>query len=213
MPQMGVMIDRAGVARPVFGVASSVTAGDPVAAGVMASSCSAQLCLFKTRSEIVWAGGQTKAPSGPAIFSINGASAIVYFSKGREWARWEDGKLTRLDLKIAGQILSVLALAGGMRIAVIRNGAASVVDENGAVLDSIPGATVLLTAEGVIYVDQDSLVLRRADWSELRWPLAGIEGFSIMGDGYVQVRAAGGSYALRVVAGREQLFALPEVAP
>ena len=213
-PQLGVMIDRANVARAVFGVAGSVTAGDPMVTGVMSSACSAQLCLFKTRSAIEWAGGQTEAPPGPAIFSINGTSALVYFSKNRELARWENGKLTRLELKVAGDILSVLAMADGtMQFAARRDGAISVVDENDAVLGSIPGMPVLLMAEGAIYADQDALVLRRPDATELRWALSGIAGFSMMGDGYVQIRAASGSYALRVVSGREQLFALPEVTP
>ena len=37
--------------------------------------------------------------------------------------------------------------------------------------------------------------------------------FSSLGAGYVQIRAEGSTYALRVDAGHEQLFVLPEPAP
>ena len=210
-PRLGTMVDRNGAARPVFGVAGSVTAGGPLATAVISSACSSQLCLFKTRSSIVSAAGATQAPSGPALFALNGTSAYVYFPASAQLAQWASGKLTTLDFNVAGEILSLLALSDGtLQFAVLQNGAVSIVDQNDQVLGTLPGAPVMLIAGGAVYAASDSLVLRRSDASELRWPLEGIQGFSAMGDGYVQIRTASGSYALRIDPGREQLFMLPE---
>lgn len=212
--ELGVMVDRTGAARPVFGVASSVTTGNALALSVISSACSSQLCLFKTRSSIVWTGGETKAPPGPAWFALNGISAYVYFPQSRQLAEWRNGSLTALDLNVAGEILSLLAAPDGTpQFAVLQSGAVSIVDQNDQVLGSIPGTgPVMLMANGVVYAASDALVLRRSDGSELRWPLPTIQEISAMGDRYVQIRTAGASYALRVDPGREQVFMLPETA-
>jgi len=211
-PQLGVMVDRSGAARPVFGVASSVTTGPPLAAAVISSACSSQLCLFKTQSSIFWVGGGIPAPSGPALFALNGTSAYVYFPRSAQLAQWQSGKLTMLDSNVTGEILSLLALADGtLQFAVLRNGAVSIVDQSDQVLGTIPGTPAMLISNGAVYATSGSLVLRLSDASELRWPLSGIQEFSAMGSGYVQIRTASGSYALRVDPGREQLFMLPEI--
>jgi hypothetical protein len=218
-PQLGVMVDRSGAARPVFGVAGSATTGPPLAAAVISSACSSQLCLFKTESSLlvwtggVWNGGAIAAPRGPALFALNGASAYVYFPRSAQLAQWQSGKLTMLDSNVAGEILSLLATAGGtLQFAVLRNGAVSIVDQNDQGLGTIPGTPAMLIPNGAVYAASGALVLCLNDASELRWPLAGIQEFSAMGDGYVQIRTDSGSYALRVDPGREQLFMLPEIA-
>lgn len=87
-----------------------------------------------------------------------------------------------------------------------------VVASEGTILDSLPPqATAVLLLPGMkMYATADSLVLRKSDGSELSFPAPGIVSLSAMGDGYVEARSASGIYALRVVAGSERLFALPQ---
>jgi hypothetical protein len=98
-PQLGLMLDANGALRPVYGTAASATLGDPVLTGVLSFGCSAQMCLFKTETAIV-ASDRTSAaaPTGTAIFSIDGASAYIYFPDTQQWAHWRDGHLERIDL-------------------------------------------------------------------------------------------------------------------
>jgi hypothetical protein len=153
------------------------------------------------------------APSGPALFALNGTSAYIYFSKTRQLAQWRSGQLTPIETTVTGEVLSIAFRQGVLEFAVLRDGGIWIVDQDNQTLGSIPGTgPVMLIADGFIYAASDSLTLRRDDGSELHWPLAGIQGFSAMGDGYVQVRAGNASYALRTDRQREQLFMLPEIA-
>lgn len=213
-PQLGVMIDRQGVARPVTGVASSVTAGDPLAQMVTSSACSGELCLFKTRASLVIGETRLPAPSGPALFALNETLAYVYFSKNRQLARWSNGSLTQIETPVTGEVLSIAMVQGALQFAVLRDGGIWIVDQDNQTLGSIPGSgPAMLIADGFLYAAEDFAILRRNEGSELRWPLAGIQGFSALGDGYVQIRTNTASYALRVDKFREQLFMLPEIAP
>ena len=76
-PQLGVMLAADHSARPVYGVTSSVTIGDPAATGVLSIGCSKLLCLMKTDSSILSPTGVAAAPSGPALFSFDGNSALI----------------------------------------------------------------------------------------------------------------------------------------
>jgi hypothetical protein len=98
-PQLGLMLDADGAVRPVYGAAASATLGDPVLTGVLSFGCSTQLCLFKTASAIIASDGTSAAaPVGTAIFTMQGASAYVYFPDSRQWARWQHGQLEWIDL-------------------------------------------------------------------------------------------------------------------
>ena len=94
-------------------------------------------------------------------------------------------------------------------------GAIRIVDGTNTVIDSLPGmaAYVTLLANGVLYATREGLVLRRADATEITFPLAGAASFTAMSPDYVELRSGGATYALRVTPGREQLFELPEPQP
>ncbi|MEO5925314.1 MAG: hypothetical protein ABIR70_15945 [Bryobacteraceae bacterium] len=83
-----------------------------------------------------------------------------------------------------------------------------------AVLDPLPNTAgaVLRLAHAAVFANDNELVLRRADASEVRFPLAGVTAFRMMSADWVQVITASGSYALRVEPNREALFALPGTA-
>ena len=98
-PQLGLMLDANGAARPVYGAAASATLGDPVLTGVLSFGCSARLCLMKTDTAIIASDGTSAAaPTGTALFTVQGASAYIYFPDTPAWARWRDGQLEWIDL-------------------------------------------------------------------------------------------------------------------
>jgi hypothetical protein len=219
-PAMGLMIDRSGYARPVSGVSGSVTLGDAVATGVLASACSDSFCVLKTWTGLIVQGVETKAPPGPALLAIDGQSVLLYFPRLGQLARWQAGDLQPVPLNVTGNIAALRSTAGVGQFAVQRNGATWIVDSNDRVLDSLPAASgpLLLPAAGAIYTDGDDVVLRRGDGSELRFPVPGVQSFSAMSwsssaANYVEIRSPLASYALRIDFGHERIFQLPEPLP
>jgi len=219
-PQMGVMVDGFGRARPVFGVSASVTVGDPVGTGVVGSACSDSLCVLKTFGSIVANGVQTPSPPGTALVAIDGQTALLFFPRLQTLVRWQAGQIQPLALNVTGNIVALRSTAGVAQFAVQRDGATWIVDAAGQAIDCLPSASgpLLLPATGAIYTDGDDVVLRRSDGSELRFPVPGVESFSAMSfsttaANYVQIRATRSSYALRIDWGRERIFQLPEPLP
>jgi hypothetical protein len=97
-PQLGLMLDADGAVRPVYGAAASATLGDPVLSGVLSFGCSALLCLMKTDTAIIASDGTSAAaPTGTALFTVQGASAYIYFPGTEHWARWRNGQLEWID--------------------------------------------------------------------------------------------------------------------
>jgi hypothetical protein len=97
-----------------------------------------------------------------------------------------------------------------VEFAVRRESGIWIINADGSVVDALPpsaGAVVLID-RGVVYATRDGIVIR-----EVRIPLSGVTEFSRMSLGYLQVRAAGVDYALRIEPGRETLFQLPGVQP
>jgi len=162
--------------------------------------------LAKTDSAILSPTGEIDAPPGPAIFSVNGDDALVFFPEPRTFARWHDDVLEPLDWKVDGEVVSVRAT----EIAVRREGSIWMVRPDGAVVDSVPDASgpVLLLPKGVIFATKDEIVLRRGD-SEVRFELADAHSITAMGPHYAVIHAGDAVYALRTEPGRENLYLLP----
>lgn len=207
-PQLGKMLDANGAVRTVYGIAASVTLGDTEIAGIVSSGCSKTFCLAKTGSSVVSSAGTAQAPAGPALFAFEGDRAWVWFTVSRQLAQWQNGALSMIDSDIDGEVLSIRASAGSVELAVHRSSGDWIVKQDGSVVDSLPLAagSVMLIPGGVVYATRDEIVIR-----DLEIPLRGVTGFSRMSDGYLQVRAGGVDYALRVEKGRETLFQLPGV--
>ena len=194
-PSVGWMLDSAGTVRPVFGVAASVTLGDPVATDVVSMACSQGRCVTRKH---------------PAIFAFGEDSVYVYSSG--HLVRWRGGDFESLDLNVSGEILSMRVVDGVLEFAVRRDEGTWIVRDGNIAAGAIPDATgaVMLLDLGVLFAAGDETVLRRADGTEVRFPIHA-DSFTAMGDGYVQIRAGGSDYGLRIAQGREKLFLLPEI--
>jgi hypothetical protein len=212
-PGLGLMLDQNGEARPVLGVAGSVTLGDPIANDVQAVACSKRLCLLKTDASIVSSSGESAdAPPGPALI----APPFIYFERTRQLARWSDGQLEPIDFAADGQILSLrTADDGAIELAVAHDDSVRIVRGDGAVVDSLPRAAgpVMLVKRGVIFANPDEVILRRADGTESRFDIADAESFFPLGEGYAGVRAGNSTWAIRIERGKEQAFLLPGAVP
>ena len=208
-PGLGLMVDRDGSARPVYGIAGSATLGDAVATGALASACTRRLCLIKTESSVIGSSGETAdAPAGPALV----APPFIYFERSRQLARWHDGQIEPIDFAVDGRVLSLrVADDGAIELAVARDDGVWLVHGDGTVIDSLPAGPLILVKRGVIFANSDSVVLLRADGTEVRFEIAGAENFFALGDGYVGVRTADATWAVRIETGRA--FLLPEAAP
>jgi hypothetical protein len=147
----------------------------------------------------------------PALFALDGPTAWGYFPQSKQLARWRDGAWEYLNFTPDGEVLSIRSLGRVPEFAVRRDGGIQIVRED-AVIDSLPNAAgaVMLLEDGVVFATADRVILRRADGTELNFDLQGAEAFFRMGEDYVQVRAAGTDYALRIERGHEQVFLLPQ---
>lgn len=208
-PSLGKMLDTNGAVRTVYGIAASVTLGDAEITAVLSQACSKKFCLAKTGTSIVSASGSVDAPAGPALFAFSGDAAFLWFVESRQLAQWQSGAMTPIDSSVDGEVLSIRASAGSVEFAVRRRTGIWIVKPDGSVLDSLPLASgpVMLIPGGAIYATRDEIVIRG-----LRIPLGRVTAFSQMAPGYLQVRAGGVDYALRIDEGREALFQLPGVA-
>ncbi len=209
-PWLGNMLDANGAVRTVYGIAASVSLGDPEITGVISSACSKTFCLAKTEMGIISAAGFASAPPGPALFAIDGDYAFVWFSNSRQLARWQSGALTQIDSIVEGEVLSIRARSGSVEFAVRRASGVWIVSANGGVIDSLPPSAGPLTfiTDGVVYSTRDEIVIR-----DMRFPLKHVTALSRMSDGYLQVRAGGLDYGVRLDKGREKVFQLPGVEP
>jgi hypothetical protein len=229
-PQLGKMLDANGAVRMVYGIASSVALGDAEADGVLSSGCSNTLCLAKTDSGIVSALGVVPAPRGRALFAFDGAVAWIWFPESRQLARWGGGVLemaaqTAPDSRgsissvvesieprppgaVSGEVLSIGVSAGSVQFAVRRANGIWIVNQDGSVAGALPSdaGAVMLIPGGAVYATRTGIAIH-----DLEIPLEGVTAFSCMSASYLEVRAGGLNYALRIDPGRETLFQLPGV--
>ncbi|HLH37622.1 MAG TPA: hypothetical protein VKX39_00625 [Bryobacteraceae bacterium] len=212
-PRIGMMLDRGGVVRIVVGLPGSSSVGDPVLNGVVSFGCAA-FCLEKTDSSLIAPGAVITAPAGGALFAFDSAGAFVYFSGAKQLARWQGGQLAPVDFEAPGEVISMRSVDGAAQFAVRIGGEVLIERQDGAVLGALPRATRLVTLldNGVLFSTAKEIILRRADSSEMSFAVFGASAFFEMSPNYVEIRAAGGLFALRITPGKEQVFQLPEPA-
>jgi hypothetical protein len=221
-PQLGLMLDRGGAARPIYGVAGSVTCGDAVATGATGVGCSARACLVKTDSAVVRvmrsANSFIEAPGGPAVLALDGDTAFVYFSELKRLLRWSNGQLAAVDLPVPDVVATAAIVSLRVRKSVLEfavtqdDGKTWIVRSDGSFVDFVTDGRgpVLLLQHGVLFATADGLVLRRSDGSELRFDVAGVVSLFEVGEGYVEALTASAAYGIKIDSGREQMFLLPE---
>jgi hypothetical protein len=83
-----------------------------------------------------------------------------------------------------------------------------IVNQDGGLAGSLPrvAGPVMLIPGGVVYATRGEIVI-----GNVRLALDGVTSFSWMSESYLQVRAGGIDYSLRIDPGRETLFQLPGV--
>jgi hypothetical protein len=211
VPAIGALVDPSGALRPVEGVAGSFLLGPATMSGVLSAACSERLCLAKTDSKILSATGEADGPPGPVIFGIGGSAAIVFFPQTRTFVRWQNDSLDPLDWAVDGEVLSIRLRGPDGEIALRRDGNVWIVRPDGAVVDWIAATTgpVLLLADGVLLATGNEIILRRPDWSEVRFELTGAVSITAMGPRYAAIHTGDAAYVLRTESGRESLFLLP----
>jgi hypothetical protein len=211
-PALGQMLDGQNSLRPVYGAGGSFQVEHPTAEGVLSSACAGMLCIAKTESSLLSGGTVTPAPAGHASIAVDTTGATIYFPSIQQFARWQNGSLTMLSWSVYGTVLSIGSGASGLMIAVERSGIVWIVAPDGSILDALPegSGAVLPIPTGVVYATSSALILRKPDGSELNFPASGVTALFALGDGYVEASAGGILYALRTIAGREQLFQLPQ---
>jgi hypothetical protein len=225
-PDLGLMIDRQGLLRPVAGVSGSFLVGAPQAVGALSFACSQALCVAKLKDSIVANGSSLAAPKGDAVIAADESGATIYFRESGQFERWQNGALTPLDWVVAGEILSIGSGTSGPTLAVLRNGSVWIVSTAGAVLDSLPSSTQAVLLEmgtdggatggasggATVYATASDVVLRRADGSEIHFAATGVSQLFAMSDGWVEARGKNALFALRTDSGHESLYWLPQPA-
>ncbi len=211
-PQIGVMLDVNGRARPVTGAPAAAVIGTPWFDGAVISlACSAQGCVAKTESALFTpAGVVVDAPPGAAIIALDATSpgaAYVYFVSSGRLASWTGSRLVPMDFAPEGDVLSLRAVGGGFEYAVEREGEVWIGGKNLGAANSV----MLLDRGGVLLASDRQVRLLRSDGTELDFAMTGVGGFLRMSDQYVQVLTDAGMWVLDIESGHEQLFLLPGV--
>jgi hypothetical protein len=212
-PQIGIMLDVNGRARPVSGALAAAVVGTPWFDGAVISlACSAEGCVAKTESALFTpAGVVVDAPPGAAIIALDATSpgaAYVYFVESGKLARWTGSQLVPMDFAPGGDVLALRAVAGGFEYAVERDGEIWIGGKSLGVANSV----LLLNGGGALLASDGQVRLLRSDGSELDFAVGTgsfVGGFIRMSDQYVQVITDAGMWALDIGPGQEQICLLP----
>jgi hypothetical protein len=216
-PQLGVMLDLNGRARPVSGAPAAAAVGTPWFDGAVISlACSAEGCVAKTESALFTpAGVVVDAPPGAAIIALDPTSpgaAYVYFVESGRLARWTGSQLVPMDFAPGGDVVALRAVAGGFEYAAERDGEIWI----GGKSLGAANCVLLLEGRGALLASGDQVRLLRSDGTELDFAVTGggsfVGGFVRMSDRYVQVITDAGMWALDIEPGHEQIFLLPGVS-
>ena len=218
-PLFGTMLGARGTVRPLYGIAGGLIPGEPIAKRVFSMACSSRECLMKTGAAILSATGSVSAPSGEALFGLDGDSALIYFPEGRTLERWHDDRLAPVAWISRGEVLSIRVVSGGAFEAALRRGERVWIErfsrdgERLGLTGFLPPATsaVMLLDRGVLFALRSALMLERPDGTAMRFDVSGARSIFPIGDGMVEVVAPGARYALRVEPGRERMIVLPSL--
>ena len=230
-PQLGWVRDENSGLRPVTGIAANFIVGDSVTDGVISSAFSGSFGIVKTDASlsVLDRDGQTvfrtDAEAGPALFAFSddGAPAFVYLSQSQTLLKWNTDRLEpalfNLDL-LAGDVQTIASPAQDRTTVVVKRGDGLwLVDLDLGTQTLLPGieGPVLLRNNGsLLYTGAQGLMLRQADRSEQPFESSiAVASFELMGKDWVHIteRDSSRHFAIRLEAGREQLYQLPEAQP
>lgn len=194
-PKLGAMLARDGSARPVSGVAGSVTLGDSVASGVVSMGCARAGCLFFQEPALIWFDSANQQ-----------GSALIYFISTKQLVRWHNDSVSPIPFDVSGEIIAI----GDGLFAVRRRSGIWIVRDGDKIVLALPHDTraVLLIGGEAVYATRHEVVL-----GDTRFAIENVESLTWLGENYVQARTRDSSYAIRIDPGHEQFFLLPELAP
>lgn len=237
-PQVGFAASPGGALRPVYGVAGNFLLGPPVASKVLSQAFSGSIGLLKTDSALAVFDPQGNilatidtAP-GPAMFAFSpdGFTALAYVPGSNSLVEWRAGKFGALPFRPENsdpETIVAVALPNVFEASLIvqRNGGLWEVQlplrrARVASQQALPGITapVLALASGLlVFANGQSLILRKPDNSEIRIAAQLPHRFSLhqMSGDWVQLSDGESPrrFAIRISAGREAFYELPEAGP
>jgi hypothetical protein len=238
-PHIGYLVDSGGVLRLLYGTAANFILGEVLSSGNTSCASSSASALVKTPEEVILLGanGETKnrwsGPGGDALFAfhVDGSPAFVFFLEGSRLMRVVEDRLEAVPLdmdRLGGTVVAIAAPDGASALVAVARGKevwlVAISAESGEVTDErlLAGVTgsVHLAGDGsVLHTENGDLVWRASDGAEKRFTLgAEVRSFAPLGAGWVaiSVQHTGAEgltrYGLRLDAGREGLYQLPEVA-
>lgn len=234
-PQLGFVADTTGALRPVHGVAGNFLVGSPDATGVTAAAFSGSFGLLKTDSAVMAFDGRGKTlaqmgvAAGTALFAFlpAGEAAIAYIAQSGEIVRFSAGRF--IPRTVAVDAASVVAVAfpnireatlieqreDGLWQVLVELGDGHIVSQTA--LNGLTAPVLALPSGDLVAGDAQGIVVKKADGSEVH--IAGHlpAHFELrqMGGGWVEVNDLSSSarFAVRVTAGHEGFYMLPEVRP
>jgi hypothetical protein len=235
-PQVGFLQDGANAFRPVYGVAGNFLLGNPAASGVVSAAFSGTFGIVSTGSALTVSGqlGQViatmDAPAGPAAFAFSreGMPALAYFPSANLLLQWNSGAFQMVSFDstaFPGSAVQSIALPDPEHAAFIVQRdevlwdvrvllATGEVDSQAA-LPGVNAPVLMLASRELVFSDANGIVILRRDGAEIHLAAQLPANFSLqqMGHGWLQGRdlASAAQFAVRVTAGHEGFFTLPEV--
>jgi hypothetical protein len=236
-PQIGFLKDGSGSFRPVLGIAGNFLMGPPAYGAVANAAYSGSFGLVKTDTAILAIDNQGRAiatmdaPGGPALFAFqgDGSPAFAYLPGSHLLFEWIGAGFQMVPVNSrlfpAGAVRAIFApdaahvgllverLDGLQDIRILLDTGEA---DSEAAIPGVRGAVLILPAGQLIYTEMTGVVVRNADGVEVHIPgqISVHCSLAQMGAGWVEVtdHASSSRFAVRVNAGREGFFALPEVS-
>lgn len=236
-PQAGFLQDSGGSFRPVLGIAGNFLMGAPAYGAVVTAAFSGSFGLVKTDTAIVATDNQGRAiatmdaPAGPALlaFQSDGAPGYAYLPGAHllfEWtgtgfqmvpfnsALFPAGAARAIFAPDAAHVGVLVERVDGLKD--VRILLATGDADSEAAIAGVRGPALFLSSGELVYTDMNGLVVRNPDGAEahILGQISRHCRLAQMGAGWVEVAdsSTGSQYAVRVTAGREGFYALPEVS-
>ena len=235
-PQIGFVQDGANSFRPVLGLAGNFILAEPVFANVSSAAYSGSFGLLKTDTSVIATDSQgqvrnaTDAPRGPANFAFfrDGSPAFAYLPGPNLLFAWYGAGFQMLpfdcQLFPAAAVVGISAPDAAHVVFLVQAGDGlqeiSVLTETSqaesqTALPGIAAPALRLASGALVYTDGKGIVIRAADSSEVHLDGQLPPGFSLapMGADWLELSdlSSTARFAIRVTAGREALYSLPEV--
>ncbi|MBV8816916.1 MAG: hypothetical protein JO022_01095 [Acidobacteriaceae bacterium] len=235
LPRLGFVADKNQFLRPLYGFAGNFTLGDSVGEDVISAASSAKFVLAKTSSQIAVLDrngatlSATDAADGPALFAFTpgGDPALVWLNGPGALYVWKQdhfeaapvsadvlaGAVTALAMEGTDMVRFLVTRADGMwRVEMgLSDGS---LQSQAALPDVASGAAILLDTN-LLYTNGTVLVIRAEDGSERSIDTGvTIGALASLRSEWVHVTEQGTTrhFAVRLTAGREQVWQLPEEA-